>query len=59
MLEAGPVYNLFMAGFKNRALALWEWGWIAGSFTAVFIVCVLAILLPMQFGEKQLREKGI
>ncbi len=59
ILEAGPVYNLFMAGYKNRALALWEWGWIAGSFTAVFIVCVLAVLLPMQFGEKQLHEKGI
>jgi len=57
MLEAGPVYNLFMADFKNRTLALWEWGWIAGSFTVAFVVCVLAVLLPMQFGEKQLHDK--
>jgi len=56
MLEAGPVYNLFMADFKNRTLALWEWGWIAGSFLAVFIVCVLAVLLPMRFGQKQLHD---
>ena len=59
ILEAGPVYNLFMAGFRNRTLAMWEWGWIAGSFTAVFVICVLAVLLPMQFGEKQLHEKSI
>lgn len=59
MLEAGPVYNLFMAGFKNRTLALWEWGWVAGSFAVVFVVCILAVLLPMRFGEKRLHEKGI
>jgi ABC-2 type transport system permease protein len=59
MLEAGPVYNLFMADFKNRTLAVWEWGWIAGSFLVVFVVCILAVLLPMRFGEKRLLEKGI
>ena len=57
MLEAGPVYNLFMAGFKNRTLALWEWAWIAGSFSVAFVICVLAVLLPMQFGTKRLHEK--
>ena len=59
MLEAGPVYNLFMAGFRNRTLALWEWGWIVGSFTIVFTICVLAVLLPMRFGEKRLHNQGI
>jgi ABC-2 type transport system permease protein len=57
ILEAGPVYNLFMAGFKNRTLSLWEWGWIAGAFAVAFMICVLAVLLPMRFGEKRLHHK--
>jgi len=57
ILEAGPVYNLFMAGFKNRSLSMWEWGWIAGSFLVAFIICVLAVMLPMRFGEKRLHDK--
>ncbi|MCG6909185.1 MAG: hypothetical protein LJE94_03555 [Deltaproteobacteria bacterium] len=59
VLEAGPVYNLFVASLHGRVLGLWEWGWVVGSFTLVLLICVLAVLLPMRFGERRLREKGI
>jgi len=59
ILEAGPVYNIFMAGFHNRSLALWEWFWVGGAFTVALVICVLALLLPMRFGEKKLEFMGI
>ena len=54
LIEAGPVYNLFMAGIRNRAISLYTWIWIFGSFTLVLILSVLAISLPMRFGERRL-----
>jgi len=54
VLEAGPVYNIFMAGIKERVLSVFEWIWIIGSFLLVFIISVLAIVFPMIFGEKRL-----
>jgi ABC-2 type transport system permease protein len=59
MLEAGPVYNLFMAGIHQRALTILEWTWIGGSFLLVGILCVLALILPMRFGEKRLSKMAI
>ena len=57
ILEARPVYNLFMAGIQHRAITPFEWVWTAGSFIFVFIICILAIVLPMRFGEKRLLER--
>ena len=54
LIEAGPVYSLFMAGIRNRAISLYTWIWIFGSFTLVLILSVLAISLPMRFGERRL-----
>ena len=54
VLEAGPVYNLFMADLQNRALTTYEWIWTVGSFSLAFIISVCAFLLPMRFGEKRL-----
>jgi len=59
MLEAGPVYNLFMAGIHQRSLTILEWTWIGGSFLLVGILCVLALILPMRFGEKRLSQMAI
>ena len=55
-LEAGPVYNIFMAGIKERALNVLEWIWIVGSFALAFIISIFAIVLPMRFGEKKLSK---
>ena len=54
VLEAGPVYNLFMADLHQRALSLLEWIWIVGSFLLAFILSILAIVIPMRYGEKVL-----
>ncbi|MBF0398054.1 MAG: hypothetical protein HQK78_14840 [Desulfobacterales bacterium] len=54
LLEAGPVYAIFMSGMKDRALSALELIWIVISFIIAFILSLLAIILPMQFGEKKL-----
>jgi ABC-2 type transport system permease protein len=59
ILEAGPVYNLFMAGFHQRTLSFLEWVWIVGSFLLSLVICLLALILPMRFGRKRLGERVI
>ncbi len=56
VLQASPVYNLFMAGLRNHRLTIFEWLWILISFGLAFVICILATLLPMRFGEKRLSE---
>jgi ABC-2 type transport system permease protein len=56
ILEAGPVYNIFMAGITKRVLSNLEWIWIIGSFALVFILSILVITLPMRFGERRLSK---
>ena len=59
LIEAGPVYNLFMAGIRNKVISLSAWIWIFGSFILVLILSVLATSLPMRFGERRLSELRI
>jgi len=56
ILEAGPVYEIFMADFQGRSLSLFSWIWAFGSFALTFIVSILAIVLPMRFGEARLAK---
>ena len=56
IVEAGPVYKLFMADLHNRAITSLEWVSILGSFALAFIMSIAAILLPMKFGEKRLSK---
>ncbi len=56
IIEAGPVYNLFMAAIHDKIITLPAWIWIFGSFSLVLILSLLAISLPMRFGEKRLSE---
>jgi ABC-2 type transport system permease protein len=59
LLEAGPVYNLFMADIRGKTLSAAIWLWIIGSFTAAFALSLAAIALPMRFGEKRLSKRLI
>jgi ABC-2 type transport system permease protein len=54
IIEAGPVYNLFMAGIHNKTISPTIWIWIVGSFILVVVFSLLAIFLPMRFGERRL-----
>ena len=56
VLEAGPVYNLFMADINARVLTVLERMWIFGSFGLAFILSILAVVMPMNFGEKKLEN---
>jgi ABC-2 type transport system permease protein len=54
ILEAGPVYTVFMADIRGWTLSCWQHVWIVGSFIVALIVSVLAVLLPMRYGAKRL-----
>jgi ABC-2 type transport system permease protein len=56
LLQAGPVYRLFMADLHGRALSAAVWLWVVGAFGAAFALSILAIILPLRFGEKRLRQ---
>jgi ABC-2 type transport system permease protein len=56
LIEAGPVYHLFMAGIRNKGIRLSAWIWIYGSFIMVLILSLLALALPMRFGERRLSK---
>jgi ABC-2 type transport system permease protein len=59
LLEAGPVYHLFMADIRGKTLSTAIWLWIIGSFTAAFALSLAAIALPMRFGENRLSKRLI
>jgi ABC-2 type transport system permease protein len=56
VLEAGPVYAVFMAGFRGRSLSGLQWVWLVVSFTLVILLCILAVILPMRLGKRRLKE---
>ncbi|MDA8126081.1 MAG: hypothetical protein M0009_12940 [Deltaproteobacteria bacterium] len=56
VLEAGPVYQIFMADFHGRVLSVRQWLWLAGSFSLVLLLCALAVVVPMRLGERRLRK---
>ncbi len=57
MLESGPVYEIFMAEMHDRRLSLFSRIWTVGSFGLAFFISILAILLPMRFGETRLAKR--
>ena len=59
LLEAGPVYHLFMADIRGKTLSAAIWLWIIGSFTVAFAFSLAAIALPMRFGENRLSKRLI
>jgi len=56
ILEAGPVYSIFMASVHHRSMTILQWIWTGISFSMVIIISMLAIFLPMRFGEKGLSK---
>jgi ABC-2 type transport system permease protein len=59
MLEAGPVYRLFMADLHGRPLSTAVWLWIVAAFGTAFVLSFLAVILPLRFGEKRLAHVQI
>jgi ABC-2 type transport system permease protein len=59
VLEAGPVYQVFMAGIHGRSLNAFQWIWLFGSFAIVLGLCITAIWVPMRLGEKKISQDEI
>lgn len=57
MLEAGPVYRIFMAGLQDRSLDKLEWIWTIGSFGIAVCLSGVALIAPMKYGEKRLTRR--
>lgn len=54
VLEAGPVYTIFMARLRGETLPLAHWTWITLSFALVATINVLAVFWPMRLGSESL-----
>jgi len=54
MLEAGPVYIIFLARLRGEALPMAHWIWIILSFASVAAINVVAVLWPMRVGVARL-----
>ena len=54
VLEAGPVYSIFMTGVRGVGLNAFQWIWLIGSFAVVLALCTSAVVIPMQLGEKKI-----
>jgi ABC-2 type transport system permease protein len=59
VLEAGPVYSVFMTGIRGVDLTLFQWIGLVGSFFLVLIICLAAVLIPMRLGEKKISQDEI
>jgi ABC-2 type transport system permease protein len=54
VLEAGPVYILFMAGVRGSMISAMEWLFIGLSFAAVLLINAIAVFRPMKAGLRAL-----
>ncbi|MDY6988657.1 MAG: hypothetical protein SWQ30_11450 [Thermodesulfobacteriota bacterium] len=54
VLEAGPVYTLFMAQVRHQSLHSSQWVYIGGSALLAVAVNVAAVWLPMRYGIRKL-----
>ncbi len=55
ILEAGPVYAVFMASVHGKNLSAVQWAGVVLSFSLVLLLCLLAVILPMRLGERHLK----
>ena len=56
VLEAGPVYVIFMANVKGVSLTGAQWLFIIPSFAAVLIIGIWTVYKPMKMGLEALRQ---
>ena len=59
ILEAWPVYTIFMAELNNRALSLFEWAGVFFSFSGVAVLNTVAVIIPMRLGLKKILEMDL
>ncbi len=58
LLEAGPVYRLFMAGIKGKPVSFWLWSGSVAAFSVALALCIAAVVISMRFGETRLKQEN-
>ncbi len=58
VLEAGPVYRIFMAKISGNTLGRLEWLWIGGAFGLILLLTAAAIFIPMTYGHRRLLKSN-
>jgi ABC-2 type transport system permease protein len=56
VLEAGPVFIIFMADIRDRVISAPQWLFIIASFLGVLAVITVTIYKPMKMGIKALMQ---
>ncbi|HDQ04909.1 MAG TPA: hypothetical protein ENN23_10210 [Deltaproteobacteria bacterium] len=56
ILEARPVYQLFMADLHGRNLSVIQIYHTIFSFSAAFLLCAASVYIPLRLAEKKLRR---
>ena len=56
VLEAGPVYVLFISSVRGTPITIYQWILMTLSFLAAFLINIAAIFWPMKMGLRALRE---
>jgi ABC-2 type transport system permease protein len=59
ILEAFPTYTVFISRINHTPLGPFQYFWIVLCFSAVLVVNVLAVWLPMKRGLKELSEMDV
>ncbi len=58
ILEAGPVYTIFVARLRGDPVVLLHWVWIIVSFGLVAAINAVAVFWPMRLGVRRLFYAG-
>jgi ABC-2 type transport system permease protein len=56
ILEAGPVYILFMAQARHHSLSFFQWLYVGGSILLLVLMNIAAVWLPMRYGVRKLAD---
>jgi ABC-2 type transport system permease protein len=59
VLEAGPVYQIFISGFRRAGPTAAQWLRLAGSFGLVAALSLAAVWFPLRLGEKKILEREL
>lgn len=57
ILEAGPVYRIFMSRLHGYGFSFMQMLWFILSFAFALFLCLFSIFVPMKLGEKNLRKR--
>lgn len=58
LLEAGPVYLLFMAGVRGKPVSPWLWIASISAFASALALCIAAAVISMRFGQTRLSQEN-